>query len=71
MQQKSTRILDQIISSQIPFDDRYRLGYNQVHNVKGSISKTTKQEEGKKNYAKIVKDSVKKEKCMPPKKNIP
>jgi hypothetical protein len=41
MQQKSTKILDQIISSQRSSDDRSGLGYNQVQNEKGSSSKTT------------------------------
>jgi hypothetical protein len=71
MQQKSTRILDQIINSQRPSNDRSRLGYNQVHNEKGSSSKTTKHEAEQRSYAEIVRDFVKKEECKPPKKNIP
>jgi hypothetical protein len=30
MQQKSTKILDNMINSQIPYYDRSRLGYNQT-----------------------------------------
>jgi hypothetical protein len=41
MQQKRTKILDQIINNQRPSDDRFRLGYNQVQNEKGSRSNTT------------------------------
>jgi hypothetical protein len=70
MQQKSTRILDQIISIQISSDDRSGLGYNQVHIEKGSSSKTTEQEAEQRSYAEIVKDYFKKVECIPPKKNI-
>jgi hypothetical protein len=42
MQQKSTRILDQIINSQISSYDISKLGYNKVQNEKGSSSKKTK-----------------------------
>jgi hypothetical protein len=51
MQQKSTRILDQIINNQIPYNDRYELRYNKVHNGKGSSSKTTEQEAEQRSYA--------------------
>jgi hypothetical protein len=61
MQQKSTRILDQIINSQISLDVRSRIGYNQVQNEKGSSSKTTEQEAEQRSYVDIVKDSFKKE----------
>lgn len=71
MHQKSTRILDQIISSKRPSDERSILGYNQVQNEKGSSSKTTEHEATKRNYANIVKDFVKKEECAPLKKKIP
>ena len=62
--------MDQIINSQRPSDERYELGYNQLQNKKWSSSKKTKHEVGKRSYAEIVKDYVKKEECMPPKKNI-
>jgi hypothetical protein len=70
MYHKSTIILYQIISSQISSDEKSRLGYNQVHSEKGSISKTTKQEAKKRIYAWIFIYSVKKEECKPPKKKI-
>jgi hypothetical protein len=62
--------LDQIISSQISSDDKSGLGYNKVQNDKGSSSKTTEQEVEQRSYADIFIDSVKKEECKPPKKNI-
>jgi hypothetical protein len=63
--------LNQIISSQIPSDDRSKLRYNQVHNEKWSSSKTTKHESEQRSDADIVGDSIKEEECKPPKKNIP
>jgi hypothetical protein len=44
MQQKNTRILDNIINIQIPYYDRYGLGYNQMQTNKVSTSETTKKE---------------------------
>jgi hypothetical protein len=43
MEQKSTIILDQIISGERPSNDRSGLGYSQVQNEKGSSSKTIEQ----------------------------
>jgi len=42
MQQKITKILDQIINTQRYSDDRSIIGYDEVQNEKGSSSKTTK-----------------------------
>jgi hypothetical protein len=47
--------LDEIISSQRPYHEKYRLGYNQTE--KGSSSKTTEQ----RSYVEIVRGSSKKE----------
>jgi hypothetical protein len=55
MQQNNTKVLDEIISSQRPYHDKYGLGYNQTE--KGSSSKTTEQ----RSYAEIVRGSPKKE----------
>jgi hypothetical protein len=55
MQQNNTKVLDEIISSQRPYHEKYGLGYNQTE--KGSSSKTTKQ----RSYAEIVRGSSKKE----------
>jgi hypothetical protein len=54
MQQISTIILDEIINSQRPHYDRYGLGYNQMHNEKGSSSKKTEHEAKKITYVEIV-----------------
>jgi hypothetical protein len=62
--------LDQIITSQIPSNDKSILGYNQVQNEKGSSSKTIEHQADKRSYAEVFRDSVKKEECKPPKKNI-
>jgi hypothetical protein len=45
MQQKSTKILDNMINSKIPYYDRSGLGYNQTHTNKGSSSKMIEKEE--------------------------
>jgi hypothetical protein len=55
MQQNSTKFLDYIISSQRPYYDRSRLGYNQMKTEKGSISKKTGQEEEQRIYEENVK----------------
>jgi hypothetical protein len=51
---KSTKILNQIIDSQIPIHDKIGLGYNQRNDELGPSSKTTKDD--KKSYMYIVKD---------------
>jgi hypothetical protein len=47
--QNNSKVLDDIISSQNPYHDKYRLGYNQIE--KGSRSKETEQETYPKIYA--------------------
>ena len=47
-------MLNQIIDSQRPINDKTRLGYNQRNDEVGSSSKTTK--DGKKSYMDIVKE---------------
>jgi len=44
MQQKNTKILDEIINSQTPYHDMPGLGYNQMHIEKGSSSMTIEKE---------------------------
>jgi hypothetical protein len=51
--QNSSKVLDEIISSQRPNNDKSRLGYNQTE--KGSSSKETKQETYRKIYAETIK----------------
>jgi hypothetical protein len=41
MQQNNTRILDNIINIQIPYNDRSGLGYNKIEKEKYSRSKMT------------------------------
>ena len=59
----STKILDQIISSQWSAYDKSGLGYNQNDVEMGSISKMI--ENDKRSYVKTVKESIKKEDCEP------
>jgi hypothetical protein len=44
MQQNSAKILDEIISSQRMYYDRFELGYKNMHTKKVSISKMIEQE---------------------------
>ena len=64
----STKILDQIISSQRSVYDRSGLGYNQKYTKMGSISKIT--ENDKRSYAETIRESIKKEYCEPLKENM-
>ena len=52
--QDSSKVLDDIISSQKSHLDKSRLGYNQTE--KGSSSKTTEQETNPKIYAETIKE---------------
>ena len=58
---KSTKILDQIISSQRSVYDKSGLGYNQKYMKMGSSSKIT--ENDKRSYAEIVREFAKKKVC--------
>jgi hypothetical protein len=51
--QNSSKVLNEIISSQKPHRDKSGLGYNQTEN--GSSSKTTEQETYPKSYAETIK----------------
>ena len=51
---RSIEILNHIIDSQRPINDKTRLGYNQRNDELGSSSKTTKND--KKTYMDIVKE---------------
>ena len=51
--QNSSKVLDDIISSQKSYFDKSGLGYNQME--KGSRSKTTEQETNLKSYAETIK----------------
>jgi hypothetical protein len=51
--QNSSKVMDDIISSQKSHLDKYRLGYNKTE--KGSSSKTIEQETNPKSYAKTIK----------------
>jgi hypothetical protein len=51
--QNNSKVLNDIINSQKPHHDKFRLGYNQTEN--GSSSKTTEQETYPKNYAETIK----------------
>jgi chromosome segregation ATPase len=55
--QNSSKVLDDIISSQKSHLDKYGLGYNQIE--KGSIPKTTEQETYPKIYAETIKGDSK------------
>jgi endo-alpha-1,4-polygalactosaminidase (GH114 family) len=55
--QNSSKVLDDIISSQKYYLDKSRLGYNQTK--KGSRSKTTEQETNPKSYAETIKGDKK------------
>jgi hypothetical protein len=55
--QNSSKVLDDIISSQKSYLDKSRLGYNQTE--KGSSSKTTEQETNPKSYAETIKGDKK------------
>jgi hypothetical protein len=55
--QNSSKVLDDIISSQKSHLDKSRLGYNQTE--KGSSSKTTEQETNPKSYAETIKEDRK------------
>jgi hypothetical protein len=55
--QNSSKVLDDIISSQKSYLDKSKLGYNQRKN--GSSSKTTEQETNPKSYAKTIKGDKK------------
>ena len=64
----STKILDQIISSQRSVYDKSGLGYNQNNTEMRSRSKVTENE--KISYAYIIKQSSKKEECEPLKEDM-
>jgi hypothetical protein len=64
MQQNNTRILDNIINSQIPYYDRSGLGYNQMQTEKGSSSKMTEKEAEPRSYAEAIRGPSKKEEDM-------
>ena len=64
----STKILDQIISSQRLVYDKSGLGYNQNNTKMGSSS--TVRENDKRSYADIIRESVKKEDCEPLKEDM-
>jgi hypothetical protein len=51
--QNSSKVLDDIISSEKSHIEKYELGYNQTE--KGSSSKTTEEETYPKRYAEIIK----------------
>ena len=51
--QNSSKVLDDIISSQKSYLDKSELGYNQME--KGSSSKTTEQETNPNSYAETIK----------------
>jgi hypothetical protein len=51
--QNSSKVLDDIISSQKSYLEKFGLGYNQTE--KESSSKTTKQEKNPKRYAETIK----------------
>ena len=55
--QNSSKVLDDIISSQKSYLDKSGLGYNQTK--KGSISKTTEQETNPKSYVETIKEDRK------------
>jgi hypothetical protein len=55
--QNSSKVLDDIISSQKSHLDKSGVGYNQTK--KGSSSKTTKQETNPKSYAETIKEDRK------------
>jgi hypothetical protein len=55
--QNSSKVLDDIISSQKSYLDKSRLGYNQTE--KGSSSKTIEQETNPKSYAETIKGDKK------------
>jgi hypothetical protein len=55
--QNSSKVLDDIISSQKSYIDKSGLGYNQIE--KGSSSKTTEQETNPKSYAETIKGDKK------------
>jgi hypothetical protein len=55
--QNSSKVLDDIISSQKYHLDKFGLGYNQTE--KGSRSKTTEQETYPKSYAEKIKGDMK------------
>jgi hypothetical protein len=61
MQQNNTKVLDEIISSQRPYYDRSKLGYNQIQIEKDSSSKMTEQEAKPSSYAKSIIGPPKKE----------
>jgi hypothetical protein len=63
-QQNNTKILDNIINSQIPYYDIYGLGYNQTQIEKGSSSKMIDKEAEPRIYAKAVRGPSKKEEDM-------
>ena len=57
--ENSSRILDEILSNQIPSSDRFRLGFVKEKNPE--IFPVTNQEGSKKSYAKVLKTLDKKE----------
>ena len=59
----STKILDQIISSQRSVYDKSGLGYNQNNTKMGSSYMVTKND--KRSYVDIIRESIKKEYCEP------
>jgi len=69
MPQNNTKILDEIISAQRSYHDKYGLGYNQKHTNKGSSSMTTKDEVKQKTYAEITRGFTGKGECKPSHEN--
>ena len=59
--ENNSRILDDIMSSQIPSSDRYVLGF--VKDKNPESSPLTNQRGSTKSYAEVLKSLVKKEKC--------
>ena len=55
--QNRSKVLDDIISSQKSYLEKFRLGYNQIEN--GSSSKTTEQETNPKSYVETIKGDKK------------
>jgi hypothetical protein len=68
MQQNKSRVLDNIISNQIPHHERYRLGYNQKN--KDSRSKTTEQRQDKEVMQKLSETFLRRKRERNLKKNI-
>jgi hypothetical protein len=64
MKQNNTRILENIINNKIPYYERYRLRYNQIHIEKGSSSRMIEKEIEPRIYEKTVRCPSNKEEDM-------